>query len=475
MKFSRIIFFTSSALFAPLLFAQNNLPEAQIMSAKPITLLVDMPNLNAQNAPQPVHFSPQELQHNPALLEGLLHSSIIQQNAPLLQQLLPIYQQQAESDPILVQFAQAKIAQLQGKFQLAITHFQQILAQHPTLNPVRIELAIALFLDYQTRQAKIEFERALNEKDTPNDVKMLISHYLAAIKKRESWQVSVSGGYLREKNVNKVSDNPIIENTAFVKGEKMRPIAARGASFSLSFERQFNLHQHYFAQLENQLFGKIYWNQHDFDDITNRTLFGFGYQSANFRAALLPFYERQWFAGQRYKKTQGARLEWQIALTPHWQLSHALEYGNNRYRNAHELNGNHKLASATLIWTSARHYLFAGVDYNLERSQKAQYSYDYYAIRAGFGRRLAFDIDSRVILSAAKRQYRDNLTLSALRFDKARRDHFYSATLSIAKTNWQWLGITPRLQLTWKQQRSNFASLYSYVDKNVNLFFEKSF
>ncbi|MGY4674580.1 surface lipoprotein assembly modifier, partial [Ursidibacter arcticus] len=36
-------------------------------------------------------------------------------------------------------------------------------------------------------------------------------------------------------------------------------------------------------------------------------------------------------------------------------------------------------------------------------------------------------------------------------------------------------GITPKLQFSWRKNRSNLSTLYSYTDKNINLIFETRF
>ncbi|VEI44419.1 Protein of uncharacterised function (DUF560) [Actinobacillus equuli] len=64
---------------------------------------------------------------------------------------------------------------------------------------------------------------------------------------------------------------------------------------------------------------------------------------------------------------------------------------------------------------------------------------------------------------------------SAFHFDKRREDRIYHINVTVWKRDWHLWGITPKLNYHWKKQRSNFASLYSYSDKSVNVLLEKTF
>ena len=58
-------------------------------------------------------------------------------------------------------FAQGKVAALNDDQATAIDKYREVLAQNPNLNPVRIELAIALFNQKQDGSAKAQFDQSL--------------------------------------------------------------------------------------------------------------------------------------------------------------------------------------------------------------------------------------------------------------------------------------------------------------------------
>ena len=67
-----------------------------------------------------------------------------------------------------------------------------MLANQPNLNPVRIELAKALFFDKQDNNAREQFQKAQAVRDVPQPINQLIDAYLEELDKRDSWQSSLS-------------------------------------------------------------------------------------------------------------------------------------------------------------------------------------------------------------------------------------------------------------------------------------------
>ncbi|QIW15564.1 hypothetical protein A4G20_04085 [Pasteurellaceae bacterium RH1A] len=422
-------------------------------------------------------YSQAELANNEPLTRALLDQAIIKNQPKAIEQLLKIYQTFSQQDPILVLFAKAKLAKSQGNYAQSIAYFREILAQNPSLNTVRIELAMVFFLEQQNKAAVEQFKKARAEADLPPDIAYVIDQYLQALEQREGWNVDFGLRYLNESNVNNVSSAPKIENTAFVKNESMLPQKAKGVGYSVGLSRDFNLVNAHYLHFSNQLYGKTYWTNHDYDDISNRTYLGYAYKSARQNWQILPFYERQWYGNHRYKKAIGLRLAYNRWLNTNWQLSLAGEYAKQDYHERTYLKGNHKLASATLLWQpNARQFWYVGGDVSREQAQVKQYGYVLKTLRLGWGQEWGWGISSRLNLSLSKRNYQDNLVLgNVFRFDKKREDKIYSANLSLWKRDWHYWGITPKLGFMWKQQQSNFDTLYSYTDKSFNLFLKNRF
>lgn len=118
--------------------------EPQINVAKPEQKAKTLPELGEQNA-QTIQITREQLEQDPRLTHQLLAQAIYSRNVNLIAELLEVYRRFPERDPIMVLFAEGKIAALTENYSEAIEKYREILSQNPNLNPVRIELAIALF------------------------------------------------------------------------------------------------------------------------------------------------------------------------------------------------------------------------------------------------------------------------------------------------------------------------------------------
>lgn len=441
---------------------ENALPEISLSESQVLNALSD-----------------EQLAQQPELTEQLLNAAINQNHAPAIEKFLKIYRTFAHADPILVKFAEAQLTKQSRQYDRAIRLYRDILATQPELTPVRIQLATSLYQDQQDNAAKDQFERALADPALPKDIAGLVNLYRQALDERDDWQLSFGLRYLHEKNITNVSDASGFQwrGIPFTKGEGMKPQSAHGVGYWLAIERDFNLAGAHYLHFDNLLYGKNYWDNHSYDDITNRTTLGYTHKRADTRWSILPFYERQWYGNVRYKWAQGVRLEWSHWLNPNWQLSAAMEYSRDRYHRETLLNGHDKLGSLTLLWRrTPQQFFYVGGDVTAERTQERRYSYDLLGIRAGWGQEWHWGISSRLALLMAKREYKANFALNqTMTYDKARKDHIYQANLTLWKRDWHLWGITPKLQFNWKRQSSNFADIYSYTDKSANMLIEKTF
>lgn len=468
-------------MLAPYLHAENEqiIPEKNVLPAEPVKPAERLPEPGNQqiSSVTEIHLSYEALSKDQTLTEKLLNQAIEGGNPEIILPLLQIYEKFDNQDIILIRFAKAQLAKKRGDYREAIGLYREILAERPELTPVRIQLAISLFYEQQDNAAKEQFEKALSDKELPSDIAHLIRDYLNALNERDGWRINAGGSYLREKNVNNASSSGNIENTQFVKGSSMLPQKAHGVSYSFDLERDFNLQGAHYLRVSNVLYGKSYWDNHDFDDITNRTYLGYVRKSAVQNWTVLPFYERQWYGNHRYKLASGVRGEFNRWITPNWQISTAAEYSKERYHSNSLLSGNNKLVSLTVLWRiNPQRFFYTGADFTRQKAQSRQYSYDLKTVRIGWGEEWGWGISSRLSFSTSKRDYKANLSLgNVFHFDKRRKDEIYQVNAMIWKRDWHLWGITPKLSYRWRKQKSNFNSLYSYHDNSVNVFFEKTF
>lgn len=455
--------------------------EPQINVAKLEKREQNLPPLGSEQA-EPIQITLEQLKQNPVLTHELLTRAIYARNPEMIKKLLEIYRTFPNRAPIMERFAEGKLAAITEDYTAAIEHYREILAKNPNLNPVRIELAIALFNQKQDGAAKDQFEKAQTAGDLPPQVKRLIDAYLEALKERDSWNVDFSFNYVRDTNVNNVGSERqvVLENGGVLtRSESMLPQTAHGLAYSLDISRDFNLWRSHYFTVGNEFWGKSYWDNHEFDDISNRTFVGYAYKTAKQNFRIKPFYEKRWYGGESYRWSNGARVEFSRWLSPNWQLSTAGEFSKQRYLDSTSQNGNNKLISATLLWArTPKQFFYLGSDFMAERTKVRQYGSDSKSLRLGWGQEWNWGISSRFGLSIMKREYKDIAKLGNINlfsFGKRREDKIYGVSLSLWKRDWHIWGITPKLQLSWRKQDSNIPEMYSYTQKNVNILFEKTF
>ncbi|MFZ7230775.1 surface lipoprotein assembly modifier [Avibacterium avium] len=443
---------------------------------------VAKPQAQAQQIQDPrkkstaLSFTKAELMQNFSLTRQLLFMALQQSDVRLLEALLPIYQGFKQADPLTVQFVQGKLAVQAQDYTQGIQYFRAILAKNERFNPVRLELAMALFQDYQIKEAEQHFVHLQQEKNPPQ-INDLIEAYLNAIAQRREWDFSANAYYTYTKNVNNVADNVNVEDTGYIKNDSLLPQSAHGIAYSLSLNKDWNLAGNHYLALESFAQGKFYWDNHDYDDLYTRIYAGYKYKQAHRTLALLPFYGRRWFSNESYNWEQGVRAEFSQWLSQKWQLSLAGEYYRQRYFDGTSQNGNSKMLSATLLWArNAKQYFYLGSDFTREKTQVKQYSSDLKSVRFGWGQAWGWHIQTRLNLSFAIRDYKDKAVLgNILDLGKVRKDKIYQSHLTLWKQDWSKWGFTPKIRFSYKKQRSNLPTMYSYTDKGLYFLLDKTF
>ena len=193
-----------------------------------------------------------------------------------------------------------------------------------------------------------------------------------------------------------------------------------------------------------------------------------GYQTANTEVALLPFTERRWYSGgssgsdamKQFSKNSGVRFELSYWFHKMWQISTALEYGEQRYVKRKHLNGNNYLWSNTLLFLPySGQYWFAGVDYNRENTRDSDNAYQRKNLRLGWVQEWPLGISTRISLAYARRTY-NNIDFFSIR----QKNNEYQAGLTVWHRNLYFLGITPKL--TWSYQKNDSNHPFYRYDKN---------
>lgn len=98
----------------------------------------------------------------------------------------------------------------QGNLFTSIEALETVLSNRPTLNRVRLELAVAYYRTLNFEEAKRQAQLVLDDPKTPENVRLSVLTFLAQVKKDEEaftakrhvWEPSVSVGLLHDSNAN---------------------------------------------------------------------------------------------------------------------------------------------------------------------------------------------------------------------------------------------------------------------------------
>lgn len=468
-----ILLSASTSTFAATL---DNLPRPILKTTEFLPQIEPEIESTPQKTTSDINVSDEDLKKDRELTQTLLNQAILIHRWDLVERILAIYLNFEQKDIILVRFAQAGLAKQEKNYKKTITFYREIIAARPDLTPVRLELAIALFEDRQDEAARDQFNKVLSD-SPPQNVAQQAQSYINALNRRDSWSFNFGLNYLREENINNISKNREIENTGFIKNDNMMPKSAKGFSFYFGLERNFNLKNNHYLRIENSLFAKSFWDNHDNDDLINRLSVGYLNISNQRTLAVLPFYEKRWYGGKQYKDNKGLRLEYDYWLSPNLRIINAVEYSKQYYKDYEQLDGNNKLFSTTLFWLrKSEQFFFGGLDFFAERSGEKQYSSDFRNIRVGWGQEWSYGISSRVSLAMGQRRYKSEAVIGGLiPLAKKRDDKEYNINLTLWKRDWHVLGVTPKLNYQWRKTESNIPSMYSFSKNRLMLIFEKSF
>lgn len=365
----------------------------------------------------------------------------------------------AQQDSQLVLFAQALVWRHKGQYHRAIKAYRKMLAVNPDLQPVRMALAISLFENSQDTAALDQFRKLQSQSDVPPEVSSQINFFIEALQARQSWQVSMSGQYLNDGNINNAPDDRIIPwgNGQLVLPEKE---SAEGIGYQLGIHKTHPLSDGWHAQIGLQASGKQYWDNQQYTNATVRGEIGFGYQNSRSSVSVLPFYEKRWFGKAPFSETAGLKVEASHWLHPQWQISGFGEVGRLSHEQRTFLDGQITKGSLTALYrASPRQHWFIGVDTSRASAEDSSESNKHVGLRLGWGQEWQHGFSTQLQVSAGRKDF-DSVGV----FNIVRQDEEYSANASLWRRDWHFKGITPKLTWNWNKTHSNQP--FHNVDKH---------
>lgn len=440
----------------------------------------------------PSEISLHELSQQPERFIQVINHTIYTRNWPLLARLVPVYENTAGHDPLLVLYAKGILYRQNSQHNKAIAAYRALLSSDPDLLYVRFDLAIMLYENREYEAAMDQFQKALAGNLRP-ELQQVAEQYIERIQAQSTWQWYVSAQPERTDNINNAAsvDKIPIGNGSYQLAGYEPPRSATGLRYYASADRQHNLHTNHYLSWGLAGYGVEYQHKNRaYNETTLRAQFGYVYQDVKHQFASKPFIERVWFGGQAYQRGYGLTNNYRYWLHRHIQLTTDLNYNRKIYQADwyKTYDAHHYFASLGINYFYSPTLIFlGGIDYSREKASADPNSYRRYGVRAGAIKEFEGGLSARLDLRYSYKKHdikrwpeiRPGTLASVFEkvvsADTPRRDREIRSTLTVWHRNVHFYGFTPKLSYTHHRINSSMPLFYSRRNNNVYLNFEHQF
>ncbi len=421
------------------------------------------------------HYEFDQLANNPRLFSYYINQLISARNLTRLQELLPYYKKMPNNDPLLVQFADALLYDLQGNNKKAIAIYKKMLANDPSFHPVRLQLALSLMDDKQYKNAKSQLIK-LKSEELPQPIINVINAKLHHIDSQETWKFTASGNYVHDKNINNAPSKKF--RSGF--GTTTDPIEAHGIHAYLGAYKKFHLKDNFYNTISGNINGNLYWNVKGYNDYSLTGATSVGYTNEKHNVELKPFVKQRIYDDKPYSRKIGVTASSGHWVNPKTRLSTIVQYGKEKHKDSENKNrdSNDYLFGVNGFYTqNSRQYFFGGLSHYRSDAKKSPIiSHSTNSAHIGWGKEWQKGISSTVTANYSQKQYDNpskdpNLNLPAYyatfmgKMGSSRTDKTRSISGELWKRDYAIAGLTPKLVINYNQTDSNFA----YYDDKKDL------
>ena len=376
-------------------------------------------------------------------------------------------------------FQLAQIRLRQGRFRQAVSLFLEILNQRPDLPRVRLDLALAYFLDKNYEDAALQFE-LVKGSELPPEVLAKVEGFLDAIRRQKNWTVDFSLGLAPDSNINQASGGK--EECIDLQGLILcRPLPQKasgvGANLNATLNYFWRFSQDWGLKATLGGYGLAYeQNENEYNDYSFYAALGPRYLWESGEASLQPTLRKRWLANREYSQEYGLRYD----LTKNLGrliLESGLGYGETRYAEDYIddlLRGtswNFRLWPRYIL--NDRTFVQAGLDYLLENAKEQAYANDNWRYALGLYRVFPYGISLYLEGSLMETEYKAAqwyITQDNRIAEGVRRDKTWRMLTSFSSNAFENLGLTPVLQYTYTNRESNIWSR-EYEQHRISLLF----
>lgn len=360
----------------------------------------------------------------------------------------------------------AALAAIDAKdYATAVDLLDGILAAHPDLVRVRLELARALFLtgDDDAR-SQAQFERVLAG-DLPDAVRQNIQTFLRKIRSRRVWTLTGSFGIAPDSNINAGPSSPNVSigglpfqlNDAATQKSGVGIVASVGGSYRITLSERWRI------QTGASVYQRLYRDK-DFDDSIAQWQAGPRYLFDRGEAGLAFVGYYRWYGLERYARALGGRLDGAYLLTDRLRLEAGLQLRHVAYFNLHNDDGLETDLDVTLRYAVTPSLLtYVTVLKGFDDAHEKRLRNDSQALTLGSYADLPYGLSVGLSLRYEETDYHGPFFSGLTAY---RRDHNRQGSVLLLSRDLKLLGAVP----TFRYTRVENSSSLDFFDYHRNLF-----
>ena len=226
------------------------------------------------------------------------------------------------------------------------------------------------------------------------------------------------------------------------------PRTAHGLGYDASAVKTLPVKKHWAARVQASVYGKFYWDAHDYEDLNARIEAGPVYRSGSGETALTPFAEKRWYGTEAYSHTAGGVLRCSHNLSPKTMLFASWQTGYKKHEERDYLDGaSHGGALSLVYQSSPQQYFVFGAGRGARKTPATLRKPTATQACAQAGRAAGQAATACLLrLTAASAAA---FTAARIFFNIRRRDTEYFVLAAVGHKKLSWKSFTPHLNWTW--------------------------
>lgn len=370
-----------------------------------------------------------------------------------------------------VLFLMGLLAEARGELSIAINRFRDILRDEPGNPRVRLELARAFFLKGDDANAARQFQLARAGK-LPPAVQKNVDNYLAVIRARRSWSLSLSLALAPDSNINSATAARQVDifGLPFDLSSNGRARSGAGLAIDAAGEWAPRVGRNLRFRLGGSI-DSLDYRDGAFDDTTLLAYAGPSWTLGRWTLSPVVTGAARWYGGDALSSGPGARLEVDGQPSARLHFSAALERQQLTYAINPGQSGPLTAATADVAYALSPAAL-GHLSLNLARqdARDGAYANTLASLSVGYLRELPRGFSVSIEPGYARAKY--DAPLAA--FGITRRDTIARVSLSVLNRQLAFKGFSPRLAYSYTADWSS-VPLYSYRKSRVEVRLTRQF